>query len=143
MNQLFNLFDYGFIFFTFRLVNAVIHILTGYRAVGRNHYYIQFVDVPQLTGFCFGRTGHTREFVVHAEVVLQRDGSKCLCGSFHFHTFFGFDGLVQSVRVTAAFHDTSCLLVNNLHLSVDHYIFIVFLKHGICLQQLVDGVYAF
>ena len=95
--QLFYFFDYGFILFAFCFVNAVIHVFAGNRSIGRNHDYIQFVNVPQLTGFCFGRTGHTREFMIHTEVVLQSDGGKSLCGSFYFHTFLRFDGLMQSV----------------------------------------------
>ena len=71
--------------------------------------------------------------MIHTEVVLQSNRSKGLCGSFHFHAFFGFDSLVQSVRVTAAFHD----------MSVDHYVFVVFLEHGVSLQQLVDSMYTF
>ena len=59
VHQLFDFFDYGFIFFTFRLVDAVVHIFTGNRAVGRDHYHIQFVDVPEFAGFRFGCTGHT------------------------------------------------------------------------------------
>ena len=62
---------------------------------------------------------------------------------FYFYSFLGFDGLVQTVGVTASFHDTACLLVHNLNLSVDDYVFIVFLEHGICFQQLVDGMYTF
>ena len=80
--------------------------------------------------------------MIHTEVVLQSDRCECLRCGFYFHTFFRFDSLVQSVRVAAAFHDTSGLLVYNLHLSVDHNIFVIFLEHGVSLQQLVDGVYA-
>ena len=50
---------------------------------------------------------------------------------------------MQTVGVAAAFHDTARLLVHNLHLSVYHDVFVVLLKHGIGLQQLVDGMYAF
>ncbi|CDB09544.1 uncharacterized protein BN744_00881 [Bacteroides sp. CAG:633] len=50
---------------------------------------------------------------------------------------------MQTIRVTTAFHDTTRLLVHNLHLSVDDYIFIIFLEHSICFQQLVDGMYTF
>ena len=81
--------------------------------------------------------------MIHAEVILQSDGRKGLGGSFHFHAFLGFDGLVQTVRVAAAFHDTSCLLIHDLYLSVDYHVFIIFLEHGVSLQQLVDGVYTF
>ena len=141
--QLFDFFDDCFIFLAFRLVNAVVHIFTGNGAVGRNHHYIQFVDVPKFACFRFGSTGHTRELVVHTEVILQRNGGECLCGSFHFYVFLGFDSLVQTVGVAATFHDTACLLVYNFHLTVNHNVFIVLLEHGISLQQLVDGMNPF
>ena len=141
--QLFDFFDDCFIFLAFRLVNAVVHVFTGDGAVGGDHHYIQFVDVPEFACFRFGSTGHTREFVVHTEVILQRNGGECLCGGFHFYVFLGFDGLVQTVGIAAAFHDTACLLVHNLHLTVDHNVFVIFLEHGVSLQQLVDGVYTF
>ena len=54
-----DLFDYGVIFFAFRLVDAVVHVVTGDRAVCRDYDNIQFVDVPEFTGFRFCRTGHT------------------------------------------------------------------------------------
>ena len=81
--------------------------------------------------------------MVHAEVILQGDGGKSLRGCFNLHTLLGFDGLVQAVGVAAAFHDASRLFVYNLHLSVYDDIFIVFLEHGVSLQQLVDGMYSF
>ena len=143
LNQFFDFLDNSFILFAFRLVNAVVHILSCNRTVGRDHDYVQFVDIPKFACFRFSSTGHTRQFVIHTEVVLQSNRCKGLRSSFHFHTFLGFDSLVQSVRVAATFHDTTCLLVYDLHLSVDHYIFIIFLEHGVSLQQLVDGVYTF
>jgi len=136
-----NLFDNGFIFFAFGLVNAVVHIVAGNGAVGRDNDYIQFVDVPKFACFRFGSTGHTGQLVIHTEVILQRNRCKGLCGGFHFYTFFGFDGLMQAIGVAAAFHDTSGLFVHNLHLTVDNHVFVVFLEHGVSFQQLVDGMY--
>ena len=141
--QLLNLFDNSFIFLAFRLINAVVHIFTGNGTVGRDYHYIQFVDIPELSCFRFRSTGHTRELVVHTEVILQRNGSECLRSSFHFHVFLSFDSLVQTVGVATAFHDTSGLLVYDLHLSVQYNVFIIDLEHGVCLQQLVDGMYSF
>ena len=139
--HLLDFFDNGFVFFAFGFVNAVVHVVTGNGAVGRDNDYIQFVDVPKLACFRFGSTGHTGQLVIHTEVVLQGNRRESLCGGFHLHAFFGFDGLVQTVGVTAAFHDTSGLLVHNLHLTVDYHILVVFLEHGVSLQQLVDGMY--
>ena len=54
----------------------------------------------------------------------------------------GFYGLMESVAPTAAFHDTTRLFVNNLHFTVNHYVFIVAVEHGVSLEQLQNGVHA-
>jgi len=138
-----DLFDYGVIFFALCLVDTVVHVVTCDRAVCRDYDNIQFVDIPEFAGFRFSRTGHTGQLVIHTEVVLQGDCRECLCGGFHFHTFFGFDGLVQTVGIAASVHDTARLFVDDHDLVVHHNIFVVFLKQGVSLQQLVDCMYAF
>ncbi len=49
---------------------------------------------------------------------------------------------MQSVRITAPFQNTPRLLIHDLHLVVHDHIFHIFLKHGVGLEQLVDGMYA-
>ena len=133
----------GFVFFAFGLVQTVVHVDTGDGTVGRNHHHIQFVDVPKFAGFGFCCTGHTRQLVVHTEIILQGDGGEGLGGRFHFHSFLGFDSLMQTIRVTTTFHDTAGLFVHNLHLVVNHYIFVVAIEEAVSLQQLGDGVDTF
>ena len=135
--------DYGSILCACCLIYAVVKVLAENGAVGGNFYDIEFVDVPELTCFCRCRTCHTGEFVVHTEVVLQCDGGECLCGSLHFHMLLGFYGLMESVAPTAAFHDTSRLFIDNLHFAVHHNILVVLVEHGVCLEQLLQCVYAF
>ena len=139
----FNLFDHSFIFFTLSLVNAVVHIFTCYRTIGRDDNNIQFIDIPKFASFRFGCTGHTREFVVHTEIVLQSNSGKSLGCRFHFHPFLSLDSLMQTIWVTTTFHNTTGLFVYNLHLSVNHHILIILFEHGVCFQKLVDGVYTF
>ena len=122
-------------------VDTVVHIDTGDRFVGRDDDYVEFVDVPELTCFRLSGTGHTGELVVHTEVVLQRDGGKGLRRRFDLHIFLGFDGLVQTIRPTTTFHDTTRLLIDDLHLTAVDDIIDVFLKEGVGLEQLVHGVY--
>ena len=52
------------------------------------------------------------------------------------------NSLVQTIAPATAFHDTSCLLIHNLHLSVHHDILVVVIKHGVCFQELLQGVYS-
>ena len=108
------------------LVHAVVHIDACHRTVGRDGHYIEFIDIPKFAGFGFCRTGHTRKLVIHAEVVLQCDSGKCLCGRFHFHVFLGFYCLVQTIAPAAPFHNTAGLLVHNLYLIVvgNHIVYI-------------------
>ena len=79
--------------------------------------------------------------MIHSEVVLQGDGRKGLSGGLHLHVLLGFYGLMESVAPTAAFHDTTRLFVNNLHFTVNHYVFIVAVEHGVSLEQLQNGVH--
>ena len=56
--------------------------------------------------------------------------------------FLCLDCLMQSVAPAAAFHDTACLLVYNLDLAVLDDVFVVDVEHGVCLEQLLQGVHA-
>ena len=80
--------------------------------------------------------------MVHTEVVLQGDGGKGLCGSLYLHVLLSLYGLVQTIAPAAAFHDTACLLVHSLHLTIDDHGFIVLIEHGVSLEQLLQGVHA-
>ena len=50
------------------------------------------------------------------------------------------DSLMEAVAPPSAFHDTSCLLVDNLHLSVYDNILIVLVEHTVGLEQLLEGM---
>ena len=141
--QTYDFIDDCSILLALRLVDTVIQVLTGNRAVCRDDDNVQLIDTPELACLCLGRTRHTSEFVVHTEVVLQGDGSEGLRRSFHLHAFLGFDGLVQSVGVAAAVHDTSGLLIDNHYLIIHHHVFIIFFKQCVGFEELVHGVYAF
>ena len=130
------------VFLTLGAVDAVVHVDTGNRLVGRDHNDIQFVDIPELTCLGLCRTGHTGEFVIHTEVVLQRDRRESLGSTFNFHVLFGFYRLVQTIGPTTTFHNTACLLVHDLHLTAVDDVVHIFLKEGVGLEQLVYGMHA-
>ena len=138
-----NFVDYGVVFLFLCLVYAVVHVDASHRTVGRDGHDVEFVDVPELACLSLCGTSHTGKLVIHAEVVLQGDCCEGLCRGFHFHALFRLDGLVQTVAVAAAFHDTSCLLVDNFDFSVVDDVFDVAVKESIGLEQLVDSVHAF
>ena len=114
---------------------------TGYRFVGRYLHHVEFVDIPEFARLGDSGTCHTSELVVHTEVVLQGDGGVCLCGCFHVDVFLSLHCLMQAIRPAAAFHDTACLLIDDLHLVVDDHVVDVFLEQSVSLQQLLYGVH--
>ena len=78
--------------------------------------------------------------MVHAEIILKGDRGVSLRSILHLYIFLGFNRLVQAVRIASAFHHTTCLLVDNLHLSIHKDVLRVFFKHVVGLEQLVDRV---
>ena len=78
--------------------------------------------------------------MIHTEVVLQGDGRKGLRGSFHLYMLLSLDSLVQSVTPATTFHDTTCLLVDNLYFAINNHVFIVLIEHAVSFQQLLQGV---
>ena len=124
------------------LVDAVVHIVADDRAVGGNFHDVQLVDIPELTSLGDGCTRHARQLVIHAEVVLQRDGGKSLRSSLHFHVLLSLDSLMQAIAPTATFHDAARLFIHNLDLAIDDDVFLVEVEHRVSFQQLLNGVHA-
>ena len=58
-----------------RAENLIFSVYAAHGAVGRNDRHVELVDFPQLARLGFGRARHARQLVVHAEEVLQSDGS--------------------------------------------------------------------
>ena len=139
----FNLIHDGFKFFALCFVDLVVEVHAPHGAVGGNNHYVELVDLVELIGFRFGRTGHAGEFFVHPEIVLDGDGSEGLGFPFDLHAFLGFDGLVQSVAPAAAGHQAASVFVDNHNLIVLHHIVDVLFIDTIGADQLVDGMDTF
>ena len=135
-----DLLDHRIVFLPLGLEDHVLVVLAHHRTVGGDHHHVQLVDVPQFLRFRLGRTGHTGQLVVHAEVVLQGHRRIGLRGRFHLHLLLALDGLVQSIAVAAPFEDTAGLLVHDLHLAVHHHVLHVVLVEGVSADQLVHRV---
>ena len=90
------LFDYRFVFLFRSPVDDIIVIDTLDRAVRWNVEHAQTIRVHELVGFCVSRTGHAREFLIEAEIVLVGDGRERLVFRLDRDAFFGFDRLVQT-----------------------------------------------
>ncbi len=100
--------------------DQVVLVFADHRLVGRNRQHAQLVGAHEFGGFGLCGTGHARQLVVHAEVVLQRDGGEGLVLGLDLDAFLRLDGLVQSLVVAAARQDTAGVLVDDEHLAAGH-----------------------
>ena len=98
------------------------------------------VDLLELRGFRIGRTGHAGQLLVHAEVVLEGDGGQRLVLALDLDAFFGFDGLVQSVRPAPARHQAAGELVDDDDFVVFHHVVFVALEEHVGLESLLHMV---
>ena len=141
ISHLFYFINYRSVLFALRFVHTVIHVNALDRTVSRNFHNVELVNIPELTSFRDSRTRHTRQLVVHTEVVLQRDGSKSLGSGFYTHVLFCLNSLVKSIAPAASFHDTACRFVDNLNLTILNHIVIIEGEHRISLQELLERVH--
>ena len=137
-----DLLDDSSVLLTSGLVDAVVEVVTCDGAVRGDDDDVELVDVPEFACFGLCCTRHTRELVVHTEVVLQGDGGEGLGGSFDMDALLSFDRLVQAIGVAATIHDTTRLLVDDHDLVVHDDILVILLEEGIGLEELVHGVHA-
>ena len=77
--------------------HRVGHILSDHGAVGRDLHDVKVINLAEffLLGKC--RTGHARELVIHAEIVLEGDGGKRFRFVFDLDALFCLDCLMQTV----------------------------------------------
>ena len=78
--------------------------------------------------------------MVHAEVVLQRDGGVGLRSRLDLDPFLGLDGLVKTVRVATTAQHTTRVLVHDHDFAFLHDVFGILLEQDVGLEELFDGV---
>ena len=90
--------------------------------VGRNHHDFQPVNLVELGRFGFRRTGHARQLLVHAEIVLKGDRRERLVLALDLDVFLGFDRLVQAIGPAPAGHQAAGKLVDDDDFAVFHHV---------------------
>ena len=100
------------------LVNEVSLVGTRRGFVGRNRNNRKIVCAHQFGGFGLRGTGHAGQLVVHAEVVLQRDGGKRLVFFFDLDALFGLDRLVDALAPAPTFKNATGEFVDNFDLAI-------------------------
>ena len=102
-----------------RAIDQVVLVDTSDGPVRRDGDDRQLVDLAELLVLGHGGTGHARELLVEAEVVLQRDGRERLVLLANEHMLFRLECLMKALGVAAALHDAARELVDDLHFPAD------------------------
>ena len=90
----------------------------------------------EFTSLGFSGSGHSRQLVVHPEVILNGDGGIGLGLFLYRHAFLGFDRLVQSVAPPSTRHQATGVLIDDHNLAPLHDVLLVLFVKAICTKQL-------
>ena len=122
-------------------IDQVIQVLTLNRAIRRNNLNRNVINLTELCILGHCGTSHTRELVVHEEVILERNSCQSLILFTHLNVLFCLDCLVKTLRIATAFHNTTSELINNLYFTVNDNILLVTMEHVLSLQCLLQVIY--
>ena len=112
-------------FFLLCLINGVLQVLTDHRAVCGDHDNIHAINIPELPLLRLGCTGHTGLFAELIKEVLEGDGSQSPGLSSYVYVLLCLNGLVETVGIPAARHNTASELVNDQYLVVLYHIVLI------------------
>ena len=116
----------------------VVHAPDG--LVGGYFHHVHTIDPEKLVRFRHRRTGHARQRVVHAKVILDSDGGDRAGFLLDFHAFLGLNGLVQAFGQAPAVHQAARKRVDQDDLAVLDHVVDVLLVNRVGLEQLVHVV---
>ncbi len=112
--------------------------------VGGDHHHFQLVNLIKFRRFGFRRAGHAGQLLVHAEIILERDGGQRLVLALDLDAFLGFHGLVQAIAPAAPRHQAARELIDDHHLgafvAVADHVFAIALVQHVGAQRLLHVV---
>ena len=131
---------HGLVLRALRLVDDIRIVDAADGLVRRHDDDGQVVDLEELVLLRLGRARHARELVVHAEIILERDGRERLALALHLDALLRFDGLVQAVGEAASRHDAAREFVDDDDLAVLDDVVAVALHECLCAQRRHEAV---
>lgn len=133
-----NLIYYIFSFCMLIKIDFIIVVYSYYFSVGWYCKDLKIIYAIEFFSFCSSCTSHSRKFVVEFEKVLISDGSKGFRFSLDCYFFFGFYGLVQSLRKSSAYLCTTCIFVNDNNFAIVYEIFFAIYITSMCFERVFD-----
>ncbi len=121
-------------------INHIGMICAYHWHVGRDCDDVQPVNLAELAVLGQRRTSHTREFFIHAEIVLESDGGKRFIFFLDFNVFFRFDSLVQTVGIASAEHQAPGKSIDDNDFVILDDVIFVDMHNAVCLDRLMDMV---
>jgi len=113
------------------LIDNIWQILSYHWLIGWNNYHIQPVDFAELVLFCYSCTCHSRQLLIHPEIVLECNGGQGLGLPFNLDTLFGLNSLMQTFAVSASQHQPPGKLIYYDYFTVFDHIIPVPLHQGV------------
>src|SRR5882762_9564815 len=117
-----NIVGGGKVFFALGAVDDVRVFEAEHLHIGGDDRDFELVNLVKLGGFRLCGSGHARELLIHAEIILEGDGGKRLVLALDLHAFLGFDGLVQTVGPAPPRHHAPRELVYDDDFAVFHHV---------------------
>ncbi len=136
-----NAVDHGREFFALGTIDHVGMLFADQRTVGRDHHDVQVVNFGKLRSFRLRRPGHAGQFLVHAEIILKRDGGQRLILALDLHAFLGFHRLVQTVRPAPPGHLSPGKFIHDDHFTVFNDVVHVFAIQRVRAHRLIHVVH--
>ena len=122
------------------LIDHVIVVNAGNGFVGGNLHDVNVVNRGEFLFLRQSRARHSGELGIQTEEILEGDGGKGAVLAGHIDPFLGLNGLMQTLVIASAKHQTAGKLVNNDDLTVFDHIVDVPFHHAAGLHRLIDVV---
>ena len=135
-----DLLDDGAVLACLILVYNVVPVDADNGLVRRDLDDVERVDRLELLLLGERGAGHAGELSVQTEIVLERDRGKGLVLLLHVHVLLGLDGLMQTLGVPAAEHETAGELIDDDDLAVLDNVVNVAPHNAVRLERLINVV---
>ena len=139
--SLFDCFNNRLVLFSLGLVDRIFIVHTDDRNIGRDLNNIHSVDLAEFLFLRERGTGHTGFLLVFVKQILECDRRQRLGFTSDLDMLLRLNGLMQTVRITAAGHNTSGELVDDHDFIFRrHNIILITMHQIVCAQRQNDVV---